>query len=141
MPGPSDAVPAQVLVVDDDRINRMLLTRSLESEGHVVRTAANGREALDILHREPPDVVLLDIVMPELDGVSVLKQLKADETLAHLPVIVISGYPDLAERIKSANLGNVVKLVLMKPVDPDFLLRRPKRPRWNSPMRTLPPPM
>src|SRR4051794_26869834 len=87
----SPAAPAgRVLVVDDDRVNRMLLTRSLEQAGHEVLTAENGRQALEMLGIDPPDVVLLDIVMPELDGISVLEQMKADAGLAHLPVIMIS---------------------------------------------------
>ena len=111
-----------MLVVDDDRINRMLLTRSLESDGHVVRTAANGREALDILYREPPDVVLLDIVMPELDGVSVLKRLKADENLAHLPVIMISAVDETESVLRCIEIG--AEDYLPKPFDPVLLRAR-----------------
>jgi PleD family two-component response regulator len=62
-------IPAgRVLVVDDDPLNRMLLTRSLEQKGHRVGSTASGQEALEILRDKPFDVVLLDIVMPELDG-------------------------------------------------------------------------
>jgi CheY-like chemotaxis protein len=61
----------RVLVVDDDRVNRMLLTGSLERQGHRVRCAEDGLGALEVLRRDPCDVVLLDIVIPELDGVSV----------------------------------------------------------------------
>jgi Response regulator receiver domain len=68
----TDLAGGRVLVVDDDRVNRMLLTRSLERDGHRVRCAENGAEALEVLHDDPCDVVLLDIVMPELDRVSVL---------------------------------------------------------------------
>ena len=66
----------RVLVVDDDRVNRMLLTRSLEREGHSVRCAENGIEALELLRDDPCDVVLLDIVMPELDGLEATRQIR-----------------------------------------------------------------
>jgi adenylate cyclase len=81
----------RVLVVDDDHVNRMLLTRSLEREGHRVRCAEDGLGALEVLRRDPCDVVLLDIVMPELDGVSVLERIKSDPALQDVPVIIISG--------------------------------------------------
>jgi CheY-like chemotaxis protein len=68
-------LPGSVLVVDDDGINRTLLSRALRNDGHRVRTAADGREALARLAEEPADVVLLDVVMPELDGVSVLQHM------------------------------------------------------------------
>jgi len=90
----TDLAGGRVLVVDDDRVNRMLLTRSLEHEGHRVRCAENGAEALELLHDDPCDVVLLDIVMPELDGVSVLEHMKGDHALQDVPVIMISGVDD-----------------------------------------------
>ena len=90
----TDLAGGRVLVVDDDRVNRMLLTRSLEHEGHRVRCAENGAKALELLHDDPCDVVLLDIVMPELDGVSVLEHVKGDPALQDVPVIMISGVDD-----------------------------------------------
>jgi len=60
--------PASILVVDDDRINRMILSRELEREGHTVATVDDGRRALEALRHEPFDIVLLDVLMPELDG-------------------------------------------------------------------------
>src|SRR5436309_1385908 len=73
-----DLPAGRVLIVDDDPLNRMLLTHNLEQNGHRVGSAASGQEALEILREKPFDVVLLDIVMPELDGVSVLERLKRD---------------------------------------------------------------
>ena len=75
MPPPHVSQPPQtgsILVVDDDPINRRLLSRSLEADGHAVRTAENGVEALALLSESRADVVLLDIVMPEMDGIEVL---------------------------------------------------------------------
>src|SRR5688572_1685591 len=80
----------RVLVVDDGELNRRVLVRALEAEGHTAAQAVDGRAALELLRREPFDVVLLDLVMPEMDGYETLAAIKADETLRHLPVIVIS---------------------------------------------------
>ncbi len=99
------AQAGHVLVVDDDRVNRLLLTRSLEREGHRVSVADNGRTALGLLGEDPPDVVLLDIVMPELDGVSVLERIKGDSALQHLPVIMISAIDEIESVIRCIELG------------------------------------
>ena len=117
-----EALTGRVLVVDDDRLNRQLLTRSLEQAGHVVRTADNGREALDLLRDDPPDVVLLDIVMPELDGVSVLEQMKADAGLNHVPVIMISAVDELESVVRCIEMG--AEDYLPKPFDPVLLRAR-----------------
>src|SRR6266536_5904250 len=114
-------VPAgRVLVVDDDPLNRMLLTRSLEQKGHRVGSAANGQEALEILRENPFDVVLLDIVMPELDGVSVLQRLKRDPVLQHVPVIMISAVDEIDTVVRCIEMG--AGHYLAKPFHP-FVLR------------------
>jgi CheY-like chemotaxis protein len=80
-----------VLVVDDDFDLRQTLREILEDEGYVVDTAANGREALDLLHRSnPPRVVVLDLMMPVMDGWQLLDELKRDDALSAVPVVVIS---------------------------------------------------
>jgi adenylate cyclase len=119
----TDGAPTgRVLVVDDDRVNRMLLRQNLEHAGHVVRTAENGREALDVLRDDPPDVVLLDIVMPELDGVAVLERLKADDSLNHLPVIMISAVDETESVLRCIEMG--AEDYLPKPFDPVLLRAR-----------------
>ena len=95
----------RVLVVDDERLNRMLLRRPLTEDGHEVIEAADGREALDVLAREPIDVVLLDLVMPELDGYDTLAAIKADGRLKDLPVIVVSGVDQLASVVRCIEMG------------------------------------
>jgi adenylate cyclase len=112
----------RVLVVDDDRVNRMLLTRSLEREGHSVQCAENGVEALELLRDDPCDVVLLDIVMPELDGVSVLERVKSDPGLQNLPVIMISGVDDTESVVRCIEIG--ADDYLPKPFDPVLLRAR-----------------
>jgi adenylate cyclase len=116
-------VPAgRVLVVDDDPLNRMLLTRSLEQEGHRVGSVAGGQEALEILRQKPFDVVLLDIVMPELDGFSVLEQLKRDPVLQHVPVIMISAVDEIDTVVRCIEMG--AEDYLPKPFNPVLLRAR-----------------
>ncbi len=116
-------VPAgRILVVDDDPLNRMLLIRSLEQEGHRVGSAANGQEALEILRENPFDVVLLDIVMPELDGVSVLERLKRDPVLQHVPVIMISAVDEIDSVVRCIEMG--AEDYLPKPFNPVLLRAR-----------------
>jgi adenylate cyclase len=112
----------RVLVVDDDRVNRMLLTRSLQREGHRVRCAEDGLEALALLHDEPCDVVLLDIVMPKLDGVSLLERIKTDPALHDVPVIMISGVDESDSVVRCIEIG--ADDYLPKPFDPILLRAR-----------------
>jgi adenylate cyclase len=116
------AAAGRVLVVDDDRVNRMLLTRSLEREGHRVSAAENGQAALRLLQEDPPDVVLLDVVMPELDGVSVLERMKGDSTLQHVPVIMISAVDEIGSVVRCIEMG--AEDYLPKPFDPVLLRAR-----------------
>ncbi len=98
----------QILVVDDSATNRMILTKALEAQGHETVTAANGLEALDVLGADghpPVDVVLLDLVMPELDGYETLTRIKADQRLRHLPVIVISAIEELESVVRCIEIG------------------------------------
>jgi adenylate cyclase len=112
----------RVLIVDDDRINRALLTRGVEQAGHLGSTAENGRDALALLREEPHDLVLLDIVMPELDGVSVLKQIKSDPRLQHVPVIMISAVDEIDSVVRCIEMG--AEDYLPKPFDPVLLRAR-----------------
>lgn len=95
----------RILVVDDGELNRKLLLRALAAEGHRVEQATNGREALELLADRSFDVVLLDLVMPELDGYETLAVIKADEALHHLPVIVISGVDELDSVVRCIEMG------------------------------------
>src|SRR5262245_5606936 len=112
----------RILIVDDDRINRALLTRGVEQAGHHVTTAENGRDALALLRDHTFDVVLLDIVMPELDGVSVLEQIKADPRLQHVPVIMISAVDEVDSVVRCIEMG--AEDYLPKPFDPVIIRAR-----------------
>lgn len=95
----------RVLIVDDGEMNRKVLRAALEREGHVAEQAANGREALALLADRPVDVVLLDLVMPQMDGYETLAAIKADGALRHLPVIVISGVDELDSVVRCIEMG------------------------------------
>ena len=99
------AASGRVLVVDDGAMNRRVLRAALEREGHDVAEAEDGRAALAILADRPVDVVLLDLVMPEMDGFETLAAIKADESLRHLPVIVISGIDELDAVVRCIEMG------------------------------------
>ncbi len=96
---------ASILAVDDDPVMRLLLSKSLEQDGHLVTTAKGGREALDLLGMESFDVVLLDVVMPDLDGYQVLERIKAEPGWRHIPVIVITGVDDMQSAVRCIELG------------------------------------
>ncbi len=113
---------ARLLVVDDNKVNRLLLTRSLELQGHRVATAENGRVALEMLRREAFDLMLLDMEMPEMDGFQVLEQLFKDLQLRDLPVIVTSSLEGVASVVRCIELG--AQDYLTKPVNPVLLKAR-----------------
>ena len=94
-----------LLVVDDDPVNRDLVSRYLKHDGHQVTAAEGGLAALDLLQQQMFDVILLDIVMPEMDGYEVLRQLKADYRLREIPVIVISATADMESFARCIELG------------------------------------
>ena len=113
---------ARLLVADDNKVNRLLLSRSLELQGHRVQCAENGRIALDMLRANPYDLVLLDMEMPEMDGFAVLEQLRGDLRLRDLPVIVTSSLEGVATIVRCIELG--AEDYLHKPVNPVLLKAR-----------------
>ena len=120
--GPASA-PGRVLVVDDSRMHRMTLARLLDQLGHTVLEAEDGRDALDRLAKDHDiDVVLLDLVMPVLDGFETLAAMRADEALARIPVIVVSGLDDLDGIVRCIQMGAVD--YLPRPIKPAILEAR-----------------
>ncbi len=114
---------AALLVVDDNEDNRYTLTRRLSREGYTnLTTAANGREALGLLQGKPIDLVLLDIMMPDMNGYEVLEHLKADPQLRHIPVIMISAVNEVESVIRCIELG--AEDYLSKPFNPTLLRAR-----------------
>lgn len=112
-----------LLVVDDDENNRHTLTQRLLRQGYAdVTTADDGRQALHLLRSRPFDLVLLDIMMPGLNGFEVLEELKADQKLRHVPVIMISAVDELESVIRCIELG--ASDYLPKPFNPTLLKAR-----------------
>ncbi|MEO9161163.1 MAG: response regulator [Casimicrobiaceae bacterium] len=117
---PADAA---LLLVDDNEDNRYTLTRRLKRQGYTNLTTANdGREALELVRSKKFDLILLDIMMPELNGYQVLEQLKADAELRHLPVIMISAVGELESVVRCIELG--AEDYLPKPFDATLLRAR-----------------
>ena len=113
---------ARLLVVDDNKVNRLLLSRNLELMGHRVASADNGRTALSMLRSGPHDLVLLDIEMPEMDGFEVLEQIRGDLALRDVPVIVTSSLEGLENVVRCIELG--AEDYLPKPNNPVLLKAR-----------------
>jgi signal transduction histidine kinase len=97
--------PATILVVDDEPTNVAVLERVLESAGYQLTSASNGREALAILAQGPPDLVLLDIVMPEIDGFEVCRQIKTSPQWCDIPVIMLTGLNDEEDYARAIACG------------------------------------
>ncbi len=111
-----------ILVVDDNKMNRLKLSRSLEVQGFTVGLAEGGQQALDLLKVESFDVVLLDIVMPEMDGYQVLERIKGDPQLRDIPVIVISALDETESAVRCIEMG--AEDYLPKSFDPVLLRAR-----------------
>lgn len=112
-----------ILVVDDNEDNRVMLQMRLETCGYLnIAAAANGREALERMRADPVDLLLLDIMMPEIDGYGVLEEMKADTDLRSIPVIVISAVEDIASVVRCIELGATD--YLPKPFNPVLLKAR-----------------
>src|SRR5215212_5744476 len=114
--------PGYLLVVDDNKVNRILLARGLEGDGHKVETAENGKQALDMLRRDSFDLVLLDIEMPEMNGYEVLETCLQDPELRDIPIIMTSSLDEIDSVVKCVELG--AEDYLNKPVNPVLLRAR-----------------
>ena len=121
----SDAEPVEaslILVVDDNVTNREMLGRRLQRDGHRVQLVAGGREALDLIYGRRVDLVLLDVMMPDMDGYEVLRQLKANEAWRNIPVLMISAVDEIESVARCIELG--ADDYLSKPFDPILLRAR-----------------
>ncbi len=114
--------PGHLLIVDDQELNRDLLSRRLQRQGHKVDVAVNGREALAMLKSNKYDLILLDIMMPEMNGYEVLEYLKTDDSLHHIPVIMITAVDEIESVVRCIELG--AEDYLSKPFNPVLLRAR-----------------
>jgi two-component system sensor histidine kinase/response regulator len=112
---------AKILIVDDEPVNRDVLIAFLDGAGHELIEAGNGKEALEQVAKHSPDLLLLDLMMPELDGFGVIRQLRAQVT-EYLPIILVTARADQASRVEGLDVG--ADEFLTKPVDPRELVLR-----------------
>lgn len=118
-----------ILVVDDDLLNRLVLSTNMREQGYEVATAEDGRQALQMLTDQPFDVVLLDLIMPEVDGFQVLEHMKQDSLMREIPVIVISALDEMESILRCIEMGATD--YLPKPFDAALL-----RARLNASLAT-----
>ena len=119
---PTTRSSGYVLVVDDEEQNRSLLRDSLEARGYEVAEAENGLQALEKIAAHAPDVILLDVMMPQMDGFEVCRRLKTDGKTGHIPILMVTALSDRKERLMGIAVG--ANDFLTKPVDiQDVLLR------------------
>ncbi|MDR1309278.1 MAG: response regulator [Deltaproteobacteria bacterium] len=112
----------KVMVVDDEKLNRMLIARMLKPQGYEVLLAAGGEECLSMALEDPPDLILLDIMMPGMDGFEVCAKLKREESLSLVPVVMVTALQDVNDRVKALDVG--ADDFLTKPVDRMELMAR-----------------
>jgi len=125
----------RVLVVDDNRLNRFKLQHDLEQQGFTVGQAENGLQALEALRAEPYDVVLLDILMPEMNGYETLAEMKRDSALRDIPVIVISALDEIDSAVRCIDMG--AEDYLAKPFNPTLLRARMRASLKEKKLRDL----
>ena len=116
--------PARILVADDNETNRDILATRLEANGYEVLHAGDGEEALAVTRERRPDLILLDIMMPKLDGIEVCKRLKADVTLPFTPIMLVTAKAESGDVVEGLDAG--ADEYLTKPIDQKALVARVK---------------
>jgi DNA-binding response OmpR family regulator len=112
----------RILIVDDDLHAIEILTRMLGREGYTCLSASGGAAALEIVQSQPVDVILLDVMMPEMDGLQVCERLRQDQNLRQIPVILVTAKDDMETRSRGMTLG--VSEYLTKPINKRELFTR-----------------
>ncbi|MGD0463625.1 MAG: response regulator [Tepidisphaeraceae bacterium] len=127
--------PASILITDDESGIRLMLRTALESDGYNVSEASNGREALEAVRSHTPDLMVLDLNMPVLDGMAVLEQMKSLAGIAKPRVIILTAYGSIPAAVKATRLGALD--FLEKPITPSELRQAVRgvldEPEWDSP--------
>lgn len=109
-----------VLVVDDEPDIRLILQARLEAAGYRVETASNGLEALNRIRTQPPDLVILDLMLPGMDGFAVCAMLKRDQRFSHIPIVILSARSQAQDKKTGTSLG--ADAYITKPFQPQELL-------------------
>ncbi len=115
-------MPKKILIIDDDKIVRKLVAQTLEDNGYQHIAAINGAQGLEIAHDQKPDGIILDRIMPGIDGNQVLIELKENEDTKHIPVIMLTSRDNIEDISASLELGAMDYIV--KPFDEDNLIIR-----------------
>ena len=102
---PATSGTKKILVVDDSLTIRMQVKELLEDNGHQVLLAENGEMCLKLLEKENPDVILLDVIMPEMDGIEVCRRIKSDESLKEIPILILTTVSDVENKVRGLNAG------------------------------------
>ncbi|MCG5056977.1 MAG: hybrid sensor histidine kinase/response regulator [Limnoraphis sp. WC205] len=119
-----NSIKASILIVDDTEDNLLMLTEILSREGYNVQSASNGQSALDAAFKQPPDLILLDVMMPDMNGYEVLNHLKSEQRTQEIPIVFISALNEVYDRVKGLSMGAVDYLT--KPIHIQELLARVK---------------
>jgi adenylate cyclase len=114
--------PPLILIADDNEANRDILARRLEANGYALAMAADGEEALALARSSLPDLILLDVMMPKVDGLEVCRQLKADRCLPFIPIILVTARADTKDIVRGLEMGG--DEYVTKPVDQAALVAR-----------------
>jgi CheY-like chemotaxis protein len=122
MPGYNSSV---ILLVDDSEVSNFLMQSILEEKGYTILAVSNGKDALDLLKKEHPDLIILDIMMPEMSGFGVLESVKKFEQTAKIPVIILTARNNLKDQEKAISMGAADYVI--KPIDIDDVVERVNR--------------
>ena len=115
------AASSRILIVDDTPANIQTLTATLKGKGYQISVAMNGKQALDVLARMHPDLILLDVMMPEINGYDICSNLKFDDKFKHIPIIVLTS----REQELDPKIGRLMGIDYMqKPIDTKILLEK-----------------
>jgi two-component system, OmpR family, alkaline phosphatase synthesis response regulator PhoP len=116
-------MPTKILIADDEAFIRLLIRQTLEEledQGTEILTAENGLDALEIIRREKPDLVFLDVMMPKLNGFEVCQVVKKDEALNHTFVVILTAKGQEVDRLQGEQMG--ADIFMTKPFDPDEII-------------------
>lgn len=124
-------IDMKILIVDDDRISRLIMRKLLEEGGFDILEAENGNEGLRILETEPVDLIISDLMMPDMDGLEMVRRIKENDITKHINVIVVSASGEKEMIVKSAALG--IEGFILKPVDANLLRQKVKNSLKTAP--------
>ncbi|NOR83973.1 MAG: response regulator, partial [Ardenticatenales bacterium] len=125
---------AQVLVIDDDPVIRKIIATILGRQGHQVVAASDGKEGLAAVEAQKPDVAIIDVMMPGIDGYEVTRRLRQDPDFIHLPILILTGRSELQEKLNAFEAG--ADDYMSKPFEPaELIARLSKLLRWGEAVR------